>query len=325
MIPRSPKDEVYNLIIEDLTFAENNLPVNNAAATRVTEGAAKILLGKVYLTRENWQACVDKLDEVISNESQYGYDLHEDFGDNWRKSTEDGAEAVLRIDFGDPPLNGNGAMQLQGPKYSVPGGAGIGTPGGFEADIPTEELYNFYSDEDERKAVTFSTEFVNVNTGEVFPSSIPLFTKYFEEGEDVSWHCDCDFFILRYSEALLMYAEALNELGNTSEALTYLNRVRERAFNDTDHNFSGLSQNEFRDTVWRERHLEFAQEGKRYFDLTRQGRLYERMIEHAQAEAELAESNKTQIANNFGEYMNLMPIPQREMDQNPELVQNPGW
>jgi len=216
-------------------------------------------------------------------------------------------------------------MQLQGPKYSVEGGAGIGTPGGYEADIPTEELYNLYSDDDERKAVTFQTVFQNVVTGEIFHSTIPIFTKYFEEGETNANNSDCDFFILRYADALLMNAEALNEIGNTSQALTYLNRVIERAFNSTDHNYSGLSQQEFRVAVWKERHLEFAQEGHRYFDLVRTDRFFERMVEHSQVEAGLAESNKTEIANNIKDYMNLMPIPQHEIDLNPNLEQNPGW
>jgi len=327
MVPRSPKEDVYNLIIDDLTFAESNLPVsyNEKNDGRVTKGAAKILLGKVYLTKPNYQEAVNKLAEIVNNETNYGYGLHEDFHDNWNPATEAGIENVLRVNFGDPPLNGNGAMQLQNPKYSVEGGAGIGTPGGYEADIPTEELYNLYSEDDERKSVTFQMVFENVKTGQIFHSTIPIFTKYFEEGETNANNSDCDFFILRYADALLMYAEALNEINQTTQALLFLNRVRERAFNNTDHNYNGLTQQEFREAVWLERHLEFAQEGHRFFDLVRTGRFVDRMREHSQIEATLAESNKTEIANNLKDYMILMPIPQHEIDLNPELVQNPGW
>lgn len=327
LVERSPVNEVYSLIIEDLTYAEANLPVsyNEKNNGRVTKGAAKILLGKVYLTHHSYNEAVSKLAEVINNESDYGYGLQENYHDNWVPATEDGVEDVLSINFAEPPLNGNNAMQLQNPKYSVEGGAGIGTPGGYEADIPTEELYNLYSDDDERKAVTFQIVFENVITGEIFHSTIPIFTKYYEEGETNANNSDCDFYILRYADALLMYAEALNEIGNTTEALTHLNRVRERAFNNTDHNYSGLSQQEFREAVWLERHLEFAQEGHRFFDLVRTGRFVERMQEHSANEAALAESNKTEIATNLKDYMILMPIPQHEIDINPKLVQNPGW
>src|SRR5699024_2089958 len=107
-----------------------------------------------------------------------------------------------------------------------------------------------------------------------------------------------------------------------SKALDQINRIRERAFNDMEHNFSTLS----RKKIWKERLLELAQEGHRWFDLTRQGRYIERMKEHADREAEIAdESRRLSIRENIKDYMVLMPIPQREIDNNPELEQNPGW
>ena len=122
-----------------------------------------------------------------------------------------------------------------------------------------------------------------------------------------------------------MYAEALNELGKTSEALNYLNRIRERAFNSTDYNYSGLSQDEFRTSLLHERRLEFAMEGHRWFDLVRTGKFIKRMKEHSTYEASVAESNKIEIGQNIKDHMILLPIPQRELDINPELTQNPGW
>src|SRR5699024_3072492 len=122
--------------------------------------------------------------------------------------------------------------------------------------------------------------------------------------------------------AILMYAEALFEQGNEPKALAQINRIRERAFNDMEHNFSTLS----REKIWKERLLELAQEGHRWFDLTRQGRYIERMKEHAEREAEIAgEPRRRSIGQNIKDYMILMPIPQREIDSNPKLEQNPGW
>src|SRR5699024_7355411 len=119
-----------------------------------------------------------------------------------------------------------------------------------------------------------------------------------------------------------MYSEALFEQGNEAQALSHINRVRERAFNDQDHNYSTLT----RERIWEERLLELAQEGHRWFDLTRQGRFIERMIEHSQIEEELAgESIRERIRANIKEAMRLMPIPQHEMDSNPDIEQNPGW
>jgi hypothetical protein len=86
-----------------------------------------------------------------------------------------------------------------------------------------------------------------------------------------------------------------------------------------------LSQDDFRIAVYKERRLELAVEGHRWFDLVRTGRLIEQMKKHSTIEAGLAESNKIQIGQNVQDYMVLMPIPQRETDLNDQLVQNPGY
>ncbi len=328
MGPRIPAAQIYEQIIQDLMDAENTLPTSygDKDIGRATLGAAKILLGKVYLTMHEYQKSVDKLAEVVENEGTYGYGLHENYADNWKVATENDIEMVFSIEFMDPPGNGNSAMVLQGPKYSLPGGfAVLGLSNGNEADIPTEELYDQFSDDDERKAATFTTDFVSLIDGSVHTSSIPIFTKYFEQGESIAANSDNNMHIIRYADALLMYAEALNEVGQTDKALTYLNRVRERAFNSTEQNYSGLSQEEFRTAVWHERWIELAQEGHRWFDLVRTGRFVQRMKDHAAYEASVAESNKVEIAQNVKDYMVLMPIPQREADLNAELQQNLGY
>lgn len=325
---RAPAAQVYDQIIQDLSEAEAVLPISysDAETGRATQGAAKILLGKVYLTMHEYQMAADKLAEVVENEGTYGYGLHNDFGDNWNPASENGMEMVFSIEFMDPPGNGNSAMILQGPKYSLPGGFGVlGLTNSNEADIPTRDLYDRFSDDDERKAATFTTDFVSLSDGTVHTSTIPIFTKYWEEGENNPENSDANMHVFRYADALLMYAEALNELGQTPKALTYLNRVRERAFNDAEHNYVNLSTEDFRTAVWLERRLELAMEGHRWFDLVRTGRFIDRMMEHAEYEASVAESNKVEIAQNLKDYMVLMPIPQREVDLNTDLQQNPGY
>lgn len=328
MGPRAPKTEVYQQIIDDLGFAESNLPVSYSASDigRVTRGAAKILLGKVYLTMQEFDKSESKLAEVVENESAYGYGLHEDYGDNWEKATENGKEMVFSIEYMDPPGTGNSAMVLQGPKYSLPGGyAVLGLSELNEADIPTRDLYSQFLDTDERKDETCRTEFISLKNGTSHFSSIPIFVKYWEDNEPVPGRSDANIHIIRYSDALLMYAEALNEVGQSAKAHDYLNRVRERAFNSVDNNYSGLSKEDFRTAVLKERRLEFAMEGHRWFDLVRTGTFVQRMTEQANYEASVAEPNKVEIAQNVKAHMMLMPIPQRERDLNPALTQNPGW
>lgn len=326
--PRVPAAEVYQQIIADLTDAEGSLPAtyNENNLGRASKGAAKILLGKVYLTMHEYGKSVEKLAEVINNEGEYGYGLHENFRDNWNPATENGQEMVFSIEFMDPPGNGNGAMVLQGPKYSLPGGfAVLGLVNSNEADIPTRDLYDRYPEDDERKDGTFRTDFVSLIDGSIHTSTIPIYTKYWEENESNPNNSDANMHVIRYADAILMYAEALNETGQSEDAAMQLNRIMERAYNSTAHNVSGMGADELRELIYEERHKELAMEGHRWFDLVRTGRFIQRMKEHAAYEAGIAESNKVEIAQNIKDYMVLMPIPQREIDLNPELTQNNGY
>jgi len=328
LIPRTSRDSVYAQIIQDLQFAEDNLPksYNSKNLGRATSGAAKILLGKVYLTIHDFQKAADKLAEVVDNEDEFGYGLNDNFADNWKIATENGKESVLAVQDLPPPGHTNGQMALQGPKYSVAGGGGVpGITGANEADIPTVDLYTKYIAGDSRKDVTFKIDYVSPTNGQTYRSSIPLFGKYWEEGLTKLGNCDINVQIIRYSDAILMYAEALNEIGNTQKAIELLNRVRERAFHGNSHDYSDLSQSELRAKIDLERRLEFANEGQRWFDLVRTGRLYEIMQAHGKLESQLAESNKTLITQNAKAFQNLYPIPQREIDLNKLLTQNEGW
>lgn len=327
MGPRISKEKVYELIISDLSDAENILPLNaeysSSEIGRATKGAAKILLGKVYLTKGDYNLAKNKLGEVIENESNYGYGLHQNYGFNWDLDKETGVEAVFYIEYKPHPLPSNGAMDLIGPKYSIP--SPIGVSNSNEADIPTQELYDSYMENDSRRDVNLKLDFKNPKTGEILTSSIPLFGKYYQEGLELANQCEINFHIIRYADAVLMYAEALNELGESSNAHKAINRIRERAFGNGSQNLSGLSKDEFRTAILNERFLEFPFEGHRWFDLSRTGTFVERMKAHSAYEANVAESNKTEINKNLKDYMILMPIPQREIDLNGELVQNPGW
>jgi len=112
----------------------------------------------------------------------------------------------------------------------------------------------------------------------------------------------------------------------TDKAEPFLNRVRSRAFNDDLHNYTGLSQSEFREKVRQERRLEFACEGQRYFDLVRWGVFVDVMKAHGQTEATLSgEEIKTTISSNVADKHNLYPVPQYEIDLNTDLHQNTGY
>lgn len=325
MGPRIPKETIYQQILTDLSDAESVLPIqySSSDAGRATKGAAKILEGKVLLTLGEYSKAKDKLAEVVENESVYGYALLSNYGDNWNIETEANNESVLYIDYKPDPYPSNGEMGLAGPKYSIT--ESIGVNGSNEADIPTMELNNSYKENDSRKNVNLKTHFLNPVNGKELISKIPLFGKFWQKGITAAKYCEINMHIIRYADAILMYAEALNEVGESVKAHQQLNRIRERAFGDSSANYSNLSKEEFRSAVLQERFLEFPIEGHRWFDLVRTGTFVQRMKAHSAFEANIAEKNKTDIANNIKDYMILMPVPQREIDLNPELTQNPGY
>ncbi len=120
-----------------------------------------------------------------------------------------------------------------------------------------------------------------------------------------------NFPVLRYADLLLMQAEALNESGQTTAAEAPLNEVRQRAGLPGIH---GQSQADMRNTILHERRMELAFEGQRWFDIIRVNNgEYGLNFLHA-----IGKTNAT--AKHL-----LMPIPQVELDANPNLTQNPGY
>ena len=325
---RIPKDQIYQQIIDDLSFAEANLPLRKDYSSkdegRATKGAAKILLGKVYLTKGDFAKAKDKLAEVVDAENTFGYGLVANYADNWNPAKEPGTEAVFYVEYKKAPFTNNGEMGLAGPKYSIPGG-NIGVSGSNEADIPTRELYDQFDSKDTRRSKNFKFDFLNPVNGKILTSSIPLSGKFWLDGILSSSDCDVNMHIIRYADAILMYAEALNETGATDQALIQLNRIRTRAFGNASGNLSAMSKDDFKKAVINERRLEFVHEGNRWFDLSRTGTFVQRMKDHSAYESKVAESNKTDIAVNAKDAHLLMPIPQLERDLNPGLTQNSGY
>ena len=133
------------------------------------------------------------------------------------------------------------------------------------------------------------------------------------------------------AELFLNRAEAYAMLeGQEEKAVENLRALRSKRYVEGTSleivdSFKGLTGKELVDFIRQERRRELCFEGHRWFDLVRTGTFIKRMKEHSTYEAKVAEKNKTDIASNIKDYMILMPIPQRELDLNPELTQNPGW
>ncbi|GAB4012676.1 RagB/SusD family nutrient uptake outer membrane protein [Spirosoma migulaei] len=294
-LTRTPAEDVYKLIISDLQSAEQALPISYGTADigRVPQGAAKALLGKVYLTRKDWATAAAKLKEVITSGK---YQLLPKYADVFSYATPTNAEILFNVQY----KSGNtGQGSGFGP---VQASEGARITGG-SMRYPTADMETAYEAGDQRKSFSMKSSYLDA-TGQLVNQR--YVSKYVQFGALAS-DSDIDFPVLRYADVLLMYAEALNEVDFNPEAVTYLNQVRKRAgLADT----KAADQASFRLAIEQERRVEFAFENQRWFDLVRTGRYVTVMN---------AKGLKVQDFNT------LFLIPQREIDLNKSLKQNPGY
>lgn len=321
-IAQSPVEEVYSAIEADLLAAESSLPNKRTDIDvgRATSGAAKGLLAKVLLTKagnnptsQHWATAAQKAKEVIDSGI---YSLESDFADVFKKENRGGKESIFEVVF-VTDIYGNGFTTGFAPR-----GAPIVPNGGFGIFRVTASLFNEYKEEDKRKPVTFLTSYVHPTTQETVQLSVQnpdpalavSFWKLADPDVSVGLNGGTSWPYMRFSELLLIYAEALNESNNgpTSEAYAALNSVRHRAGLSP---VSNLSRTEFKEAILLERRLELAFEGHRWFDLTRTGKL----VDAVKKEGSFGRNAPIQ------NFHTLFPIPFREVEANRLLDQNNGY
>ncbi len=154
--------------------------------------------------------------------------------------------------------------------------------------------------------------------------------KYVESGNYLvnNDKSNINWYILRYSDVLLLYAEAENEVnGPSTSAIEAYNLVRSRAFGDDEHGVdASVTQDEFRELIRKERAYELCFEGHRKQDLIRWGIYYQTIRETAQNVVNWYSSGNYAVVNYTIEGRHeLMPIPQRDLDLMVNCTQNPGW
>lgn len=308
-------DAIYDQIIADLRAAEALPSDGSIQEGRATKGAAKALLSKVYLTRGEYQNAADKALEVIESGT---YELWDDFADVFKLSNRGGKEAIFSVGFGDAGgvisfwEVGQFNVRLLPVALSNERSEITNTQGW---QIATQDLYNAFSSNDERRNVTFMTEFLN-DAGDVVTLDNIYIKKYWDEADDPTAGGSVnDFPVIRYAEVLLIYAEAQAELANFDDANDYLNMVRDRAGLD-DINITDLES--FKEAILEERRKEFVAEGERWFELVRMEELNEKV--HAAKDHEYEAAIPSLGPNYY-----VFPIPQAERDVNPNLSQNTGF
>lgn len=300
------------VIIKDLLDAESKLPAKYTGTNvgRATSGAAKSILGKVYLTIKDFTKAEAKLKEVTT----MGYALLPKYKDLWNYTlNEHHSEYIFDIEYEEGIGEGstfthafipawNTLTDFFGVKGGTPPSDGAPTPSLFAAF----EAIDVRRDISVQYGITINGVFTLIPTTTI-QASKSFSTKYItpvasNNDSRANWK------VIRYADVLLMYAEALNENGKTNEALNFLKMVRSRAGLE---GYVNLTQAETRTKIYLERRLELSLEGQRWFDLVRTGRAFTNMQ-----------------SMGMKPHMTIFPIPltQIQIINNPSVFgQNPGY
>lgn len=312
--PRETAENIYlDIIIPDLLDAAEKLPLSYSGSHvgRPTRGAAKALLGRVYLTLQEF----GKAEEILSEVTTLGYALLPDYNDLFDYTgNEHHSEYIFDIEYEEGMGNQGSVFTHRFMPNSSAMADFYGIKGGelSETFSPSAELRNLFEADDKRKFVTVGEQGGFYNQDNAFirlpAATSQNYTMKYVTPVNLVRDSRANWKVIRYADVLLMYAEALNENGKTTEALVHLNTVRARAGLE---NVNTSSQTEVRDHIARERRLELAFEGHRWFDLVRTGKAFE-TLQHL----------------GMQEFMTIFPIPlsQIQVMNNPSIFpQNPGY
>ncbi len=242
ILARQPASSVYTQIISDFSDAAAALStdINNGRASKL---AAQGMLGKVYMQLGDYSNAETQLAAVVNGAAGAGISLQENFADIFGVDNDLNSEIIYATQISSSISDEYGFSEF----WSWSGG--LDTKSLMPLDPDLVAAFDA-SPGDLRRDVTINTELM---ASPKFPQT---------GGPDHDW------IELRLGDAILLYAEALNENGNTSAALAQLNTIRARAgLGDS----GASSQSEVRQAIADERRLELAFEGQRWFDLVRTG------------------------------------------------------
>lgn len=317
-------EEVYSLIVSDLTTAEQSgLPWTDASG-KVSLGAVKSLLAKVYITmagyplqkgNSHYELAAAKAAEVINSGQFKLFGSYQSLNDPAKKNVE---ENIFMIQFRTQILPSNWQVSIipynkNISQYSDETGGIYATQAFAEsydaADLRAKEKQFFYTQfthESDRNLV--------VDLGGYF-----IWKLFDVTAQTSTANSDLNWPSIRYADVLLTFAEASNEVnGPTETAYSAVNAVRKRAQLPE---LSGLSKEAFRESVWRERWYELCFENNTWYDMVRLRKAFNVTTKQF--------DNYVGHQFSYGPVVTerelLFPIPTQEVQNNTNLVQNPGY
>ncbi|MDR2293500.1 MAG: RagB/SusD family nutrient uptake outer membrane protein [Prevotellaceae bacterium] len=322
--PQNTELEVYKQIEKDLTEALEYAPNNSPAdKTILSKSVARALLAKVYAEKplRDYDKVIQYCDELTSD----GFDLIADFSDLF---------GVILQNPGDPPSQGNQAvnpkqrntqeavLELQ---YFTGSGNWVTWMLGRQLDnwtfyftwakwiTPSRDLIKAFQTAGDTKRFEESVVYYECEWSNYYPANNYPFMYKCRSGFS-------NIIKLRYADILLLKAEALIMKGDFPGAAAIINRIRNRAGLADLPSSTTANKDAILDAYLKERRLELAFEGQRWFDLVRLDKVETIM----NAVYDKDPGRKPQVYL-FDKDSYRLPIPQDAIDSNPNLIQNPGY
>lgn len=335
-VPQADPSEVYLQIEADLLEAIPNLPgtVSASEAGRMTKGGAQALLGKVYLFQGNKMseaaAILKEVNGTPGEVNQYGNKLLDDFNALWETDNKFNAESLIEVAhtnvsnsyweiWGSGSDEGNTINTMVGPRsYAQVTEEAPDLPSGWSFNPVVPELYELMKDDPRFDATILDMKaLVAAGAATYIPGYEDtgyFLNKYLPTRADVTTGAGepilnyrQNHYVIRLADTYLMEAEALGGTGARAQAL--LDAVRARV--GLDPVPVSLA------TIYRERRIELAGEGHRFFDLVRTNRAAEKLG----PEESIGEGGQGGFAQGVND---VLPIPYRELE-NTIIEQNEGY
>jgi len=334
-VAKSSKEEVWKQVIRDFKAGEKYLPDVWDASNkgRASRGAALAYLGRAYLYQADYDSTIIMLQQIVDNEDTFGYGLQPNYAELFDGEHENGVEGVFEIQYSN--IGGTSIWaddEIDKPQTTfIAEELAPGEVGGWFEMQPTSVLLDSFLVEptidgefDPRALATIAWD---------YPGSVYYqreFSSTWDSNEiwvrkNQNWwnpnETDNDFkselneYGMRYADVLLMLAEAYTMNGEVAKAAPLVHRIRERArLANKLAEMTAYSQDQMMSEIRRQRNLEFAREGLHFYDLRRWG-LLEQTIKNA----------KQPGYQNYTSKFEYYPIPEDELNNNPNMTQNDPW
>jgi hypothetical protein len=334
--------EVEAQVIADLLAAIPDLPTVYPAADlgRATKYAGQALLAKMYMQQHKYQEASTLMAGIIGSGK---YSLTTNYVDNFTESNENNNESIFEVQYTGTPLDvGQGQDNASASEgYDRPNF--FGPPVFSYSDVqPRQSLTASFTDstvafapgstkkhliDPRRDASIISILNPGIFYGKTFTQlgydpSQQYWRKYLNDRTRTTpenFTSGINYRLIRYADILLLQAEALNELGQTSAAVPLVNQVRARVGLAAVPAANSSSQAALRLYMRDERGRELAGENQRWYDIVRWGLL------DNQAGLNYLIARDTDFTNFVLGKSKLLPIPQTDIDLDPTIKQNPGY